>query len=136
MKCSTCGKMNCYVHGGAVHHGGIHDEEKNGGKSVNGVSKVGAKLRELPSLSRDKHFESSEDIKSDHEEALHELKSLPKPKLKGLAEGGEVEHQDMGEESDHELMDMCAGEFMDGHEKKDKRQMLDALKAIWHSSKE
>lgn len=59
-----------------------------------------------------------------------------------MAEGGEAEsmdmpmEKDMGEETDNELMDMCCEELQQAFEKKDKKQMLDALKAIWLSTKE
>lgn len=133
MKCSTCGKMNCMAHGGKVdHERGVHKPLPK----LKGVSGAGEKLRDLPMAPGGKHghFDASEDIKNDHQSVLDEMDEI-KPNLKGLAEGGEVE-PDMGEESDHDLMDACASEFMDGHEKKDKKQMCEALKAIWHSSKE
>lgn len=55
------------------------------------------------------------------------------------AAGGEVPKEsmdkDMGEETDNELMDMCADEFMKAIESKNKKEMLDSLKAIILSCK-
>lgn len=48
--------------------------------------------------------------------------------------GGEVKDQTMDESPDagvdDELMDMCAGELCDALEKKDKKAILESLKAI------
>lgn len=125
---------------------------------LKGQSESGRKLRAVDEMGsgKDGWVDHQEKVKQGHEDVLEELKSMPKPKLQGLAHGGKVDmyamkpdvpamhgmdeggdvEKDMGEETDHELMDACASEFMEGHEKKDKKQMLDALKAIWHSSKE
>lgn len=81
------------------------------------------------------------------EEAKENLIQLKKqnPNIQGLADGGEVEELepmkdmdgdhdgDMG--SDDEIMDACADELMDALEKKDKRGILEAIKAIALSCK-
>lgn len=43
------------------------------------------------------------------------------PAMHGMAEGGEV---------DDELMDMAAGELLEAFEKKNKKQILESIKAI------
>lgn len=65
------------------------------------------------------------------------MAGLPKTgsKPKSYAEGGEVMDSDgdmdgdMGED-DSAMMDSCASELLDGFEKKDKAQILEAIKAI------
>lgn len=52
--------------------------------------------------------------------------------------GGEVEEvaKDEGESVDHELMEMCAEELCEAIEKKDKKGIVDAIKALVMSCKE
>ena len=55
-----------------------------------------------------------------------------------MADGGEMEDHEMpmDEEMDHELMDICAQEFIDALEKKDKKEMLESIKALVMSCRE
>lgn len=125
MKCKTCGEMNCMAHGGKMK--GVHEPVE--GRP--GSSRAGLANRE--GLRGD--GEAAEESVSRHKSNLKDLKALPKPKLQGLAKGGEVEDEpEMGD--DHELNDMVAGELLEAFEKKDKQGILDAMKALIMNCKE
>ncbi len=58
-----------------------------------------------------------------------------------MAHGGEAQPMDAdgdhdGDSMDSELLDMCSDEFFEAAEKKDKKGMLDALRAMVLSCKE
>lgn len=92
-----------------------------------------------------------------HEDKLAELKALPKPKLQGLAKGGKVYEVgpmkdtrqpskeamtaydeggdvdadgDYDGDMDNEILDQCCDELLSAFEKKDKKEILESLKAI------
>jgi len=67
------------------------------------------------------------DFMDEHERIM----SLPMPKM---AEGGEVNEMEDGEE--HEMMDMLADELMQAIERKDKKEILESIKAIVLSCRE
>jgi len=56
--------------------------------------------------------------------------------FKKMDEGGEVEEMEGSEMDDGGMMDHVASELMDAFEAKDKKLMLDALKALIHYCKE
>lgn len=98
-------------------------------------------------------------VEHQHNKILSEMRMMPKPKLKGVAHGGEVEDDemktypmspdvpsmhpktmkdggdvDMNKEDsasiDNELNDMVMDELFDSMEKKDKKGCLDAIRAL------
>lgn len=73
--------------------------------------------------------------KEEHKEKLNELKSMPKPKLEGLSDGGEVDADgdydgDQDSDMDTGLMDQCCEELLQAIESKNKKEILESLKAI------
>ena len=103
------------------------------------------------------HVSGGEFAKDRHAQKLNELKSMPNPNLKGLshgghvsgfdlndqavakwmqegkhtmAEGGEVEEMEHLEGAEDELLEQCADELINAMEQKDKKGMLEAIKAI------
>lgn len=147
--CKACGGGECvkYSDGGKVK--GVHtsssdiDKPASGKyakteKKMAGSSDAGDYVRDKaeaydePLSSHDKkHNEQRiEKAKNEHHKVLGEMKSMPNPKLKGLAEGGEVDSKDMNEDVDNELMDMACGEFLEALHSKNKKEILDSLKAI------
>lgn len=69
--------------------------------------------------------------KMSHTDKLAELKSMPNPKLKGLAEGGSVDDApDMDGGEDNEMLEQCCGELIKGFETKNKKDILDSIRAI------
>lgn len=140
--CKVCGKMNCYAHGGDVHRerphtsegqkGWVHDKDHNKGvhrETGGGESYAG-------SVAKRGHTERAKEL---HRDKLAESRSLPKPKLKGLAHGGmpeeapdldvSLDDHDM-DDIDNELNDMAAQELMDALEKKDKKAVLESIRAL------
>lgn len=140
--CTACGNKTCkYADGGEVK--GVHEKVN---KMHPGLSRAG-----LHASSG-----SKEVAKEEHESKLAELKQLPKPNLKGLAHGGPVNLHDQkvksfmdkgesdvgssetalphgldeGGEVDHELLDACCDELMSALESKNKKEILESLKAI------
>lgn len=154
MMCKSCGKAPCmcdggmYAEGGNVRSGKDRHENEKGvhprsfSKQGGGESDAGAGHRSNMGMKRGGRFDRSDAIKDEHRQVLSDSRSLPKPKLQGLAKGGEVEpmHESGHDEDmsgiDDELMDMAAGECMEAFEKKDKKGLLDALKAIILSCRE
>lgn len=141
MKCNTCGKMNCMAHGGGVNR--QHPDRQEG------TSEAGHYAKYQPS-DGDKSWTNSK-AKEMHGKTLAESRSMPGPKLKGLAHGGmagkdgtdmyemdpdvpSMHGMDDGGEVDSELDNMLADECFEALEKKDKQGFLDALKAIIASS--
>lgn len=98
----------------------------------------------------------NESAKAKHHEVLGEMKAMPNPKLKGLAHGGTLHNgeikrfMDKGEsevgdsmtalphgldeggeaDSDDGMLDACCDELLSAIEKKDKKEILESLKAI------
>jgi hypothetical protein len=63
-------------------------------------------------------------------------KASPKPKLQGLAEGGAVEDApDMDMSDDDQVMDQCCDELLEAIHSKNKKEILESLKAIIMSVK-
>jgi len=72
---------------------GVHQHGYKG--QSGGISESGAKLRDYGSQPEKQNIRyakaEASHVKPMHRETLSELKSMPNPKLKGLAEGGEIE---------------------------------------------
>lgn len=149
VKCSTCGKMNCMAHGGEYAEGGSvrsgkqrHNNEKGVHSESFSYDKPGKSDTGVYIRSHGTGSEKSKGlIKTEHKDIMGQLDSMPNPKLKGLAEGGEVD--DMGEMDEHdmdsmdnEIMDMVADELMEAIDKKDKKGIVEAIKALVMSCKE
>jgi hypothetical protein len=121
-----CGGGKCMAKGGEVK--GVHADEDvpkwvGGGMSKAGLdARVGRDLKDHPA-----GHTSMEDSKAAHREKLGELKSMPDPKLKGLAEGGEVE--DPAHEEDHEMHDMLGQEMMGAIHGKDHKGLMSCIEA-------
>lgn len=150
MKCNTCGKMNCMAHGGSVkdqdHEKGVHARSYS--RQGGGTSEAGNTLRDNAGMKRGGHFDKSEVIKDEHRRRLGESKAIH-PKMKGLAHGGEVEddkmdmyamspdvpamHDEGGEiddDMDQELNEMVADELLSAIEAKDKKGILESIRAL------
>lgn len=119
MKCKTCGKMNCYEHGGTVKYG----NQELATKGLNSLKEKGTL--------------SPEDRKRTDQfwrDADRELKGIGHkgPMKKSYAEGGEVEDHDMDDDQsiDDELNEIVAGELLDAFERKDKKGILDSIRAL------
>ncbi len=201
--------MGCYAHGGDVKERGINRQDDH---RSNGTSEAGhyAKYQTSSGNSDGSKDWTNSKAKEKHHGTLREMKSLPKPKLKGLAKGGkvdmyamepdvpamhgyaeggeakyerldpdkaaaaqrgaqqvpslkegweniknevsswmptgpgaqaqEVEHKadggEIGDDVDNELSEMAADELMAGIKSGDKKQILEAIKAIVMSCKE
>lgn len=73
---------------------GVHDPDpfsKNGGESTPGNWAREKQPEKMHSAEKEKQNSRNMDLaKSAHSDKLEQLKSMPKPKLQGLAEGGEV----------------------------------------------
>ena len=121
MKCNTCGKMNCMEHGGQVKYGNPKLAEKGLGMLK--------KKAEMSPEAKEKNEKSWADAET-------KLKNLPPPRK--MAKGGELEIEIEPKEMDHEdhddmdaeLNDMVADEFFDAVEKKDKKGLLDSIRAL------
>ena len=110
-----------------VHQGGGGEGDLKG-RSAAGVNAEWSKKHKNPA-----HAEYARSKAKDmHERKLGELKSMPNPNLKGLAEGGEVDSDDI----DMEINDMLGDELADAIEKKDKKGIVSAIKAIVMACKE
>lgn len=133
-ECPGCMGPNCMSKGGEIK--GVHRPvfgEPNDRDSV-GESKSGNDLR-MSNKNKDRFPEASksglENVKERHRRILGEMKSMPKPQL--YAEGGEVGLEPMPDsdgDEDSEMQSVCCQELLDAWERKDKAQMLDALKAL------
>lgn len=147
-------KLEGLAKGGVVHSKGVHEPVLDL-NSKKGMSSLGSSAAGMKA----KHPESHQDIvdsKEMHQQNLEELQDMPKPKLKGFAQGGNVNLHDQavagamsrGEgdvgssekekyydeggdvSADDEMLDMCCDELMNAFEKKDKKEILESLKAI------
>ena len=126
--CKMCGGGKCnYAHGGSV------DEGPSEKANQSGVHKI------VPNWDREhnelKHGQSEArygDEKAKHHEVIGELRSMPNPKLKGLAEGGEVENEtqvrpDKGFGKVIQINDEDAGYAEGGDVEMDESDMHDGL---------
>lgn len=128
--CGMCGGGKCMAHGGEVK--GVHEQgvpEWVG----RGMSQAGsdARVANHPGLKGGTAASAAmEDSKKSHREKLGELKSMPHPKLKGLADGGEVgagTHE--GPDEDHEMHDMLGQEMMGAIHGKDHKGLMSCIEA-------
>lgn len=149
--CEACGGCPCkYSKGGEVK--GVHDSAYDSDdKELMGESEAGKQVRNM-----DLKRNAKDRAITEHHKVLGQMKIMPKPKLQGLASGGSVvdpskaqsaqdsmrkafgyeEGGEVDSETDNELMDMCADEFMKALETKNKKEMLESLKALILSCKE
>jgi len=83
------------------------------------------------------HNGDVEKAKSEHHRVLGELRSMPKPKIQGLAHGGEVNEVENAEELDHdgdhdvdhEIHDMLGKELMESIHSKDHKKVMSSIEA-------
>lgn len=128
--CPMCrGGKPCYEHGGKV--------EKPEGMSPQGERvRMANDREEMESTTRFGH-RSKVMMDSAKEEAKERAESekMIKPKMQGLAEGGEVEapHDD---DMEDELHGMLADELHQALESKDKKAILESIRALVLSCKE
>ena len=109
--CMACGGGMCKMAGGGDIHKmetGVHTPIEKG----SGVSHSGAGLR----------LNGVEPIRV-HQNKLRDLKEMPNPKLKGLAEGGSVDEAP-------DMADMAADELCSALESKDKKQIVSSIRAL------
>lgn len=126
-----------YAEGGEVdsekHQKGVHKTVMSkGGVKFLGESEAGNHAVRASEQS-DKHNQEKylEKSKEEHSHVLSEMKSMPNPKLKGLAHGGEVESED------HEVHEMVGPEMMDAIHSKDHKKLMGCIEAmvLHHMSK-
>jgi hypothetical protein len=132
--------------------GGVHEQASSGNYSDEpGVSHAGQLVRgahrdnsSSSMMKRDYAKMKISSAKRLHEENLSESRSMPNPKLKGLAEGGEVEgdmdikepghyddvHEDRDHDYDSEIHDMLGKELMEAFHSKDHKRMAEGLEAM------
>lgn len=147
-QCQGCSSGSCMSKGGTVaaeddkaRIKGVHPGHKSsigGGRGASGESRAGDQARWAGAVKQSGGDESShrQAAVGEHKRVLGEMKSLPKPKL--YAGGGEVEEGEApaldldadAEAEDSSMLDACADELMDALERKDKGQILEAIKAI------
>jgi hypothetical protein len=78
--CSGCSSPNCMAEGGEVK--GVHKDDEHSGKSMAGIFARHAKDKgDVGRISKDQAIK-------EHKTVLGEMRSMPKPKLQGLAHGG------------------------------------------------
>jgi hypothetical protein len=121
-----------YKDGGRIK--GVH-EQNYPGESEAGDEVV--RSNEYKQSGNPEHLAKSEEhmdrAKTLHKRKLWELQSMPNPKLKGLAHGGEVEPSD----DDHEIHEMLGSEMMDAIHSKDHKKLMQGIEAmvLHHMSK-
>lgn len=157
MKCKTCGAMNCMAHGGMAddmdmdhmrslpkpmkmakggkaepayesgyglkdHGVGVNNQS---GSSPIGVSTMGAAVRRGDR-------EGAKMVAFDKvKEGRNVAGGRSHKPLQGLADGGEVEiKMDDDHDMDNELHESLAHELMEAFEKKDKKGVLESIKAL------
>ena len=127
--CEKCGDSCKYAHGGEIK--GIHETNKLA--TGPGSSQAGTEIRSAIHNKKQGYTTSAmidkEDAKEEHRRVLGEMQEMPKPKLQGLAEGGEIEHE-------ADLSEHVAQEFLNAIDKKDHKSMLEAIKALISTIKE
>lgn len=122
--CMGCQSGNCMSKGGKVK--GVHEDLGNYGGEP-GSSPAGYSVR-ASKKNPDRNPFTSADPKREHERVLGEMKAMPKPNL--YAEGGEVEGEGDMDGDDSSMLDACGQELLDAFERKDKGQILEAIRAI------
>lgn len=126
--------------GGKVgEHASNHSYNFDDSQSVKGVNKVlphyNRETKKLEHGGSESHWggkNSLETQKKMHRETLEELRSMPKPKLEGLAEGGSVD--DMKKRKDHELGVNLETAKQAGHRTKGYRRGMTELAKGVHSN--
>lgn len=138
MKCKTCGKDGCMAHGGMLPKPKKFDE---GGRvpapAGPNDSRENAAKQAKQGFENSGGFPSLDKLK---ENVKHAFDSKPQPA--GMAKGGKVDMYEMdpdvpamhgmdeGGDIDGDLHDMVADELMNALEKKDKRAIVEAIRAI------
>jgi hypothetical protein len=148
--CSGCSAADCYAEGGSVDSWTKREDNEKGVHRASvrgpGVSEAGAALHPAFSVGEDLDKSAA---KRKHMKVLGEMKAMKKPNLYAeggmvgplkegnwaanekepmkLAGGGEIEdgEDQMGQEMHH----IIGGELMDALERKDKKGIMDALRA-------
>lgn len=142
--CPGCSSASCMAEGGYIANPteaqarsgySSHQKMDSAGKKsmFQGKMKMahgGAVGEEEEELHKDKAMEDKWDNEKYDKEQTEPGEDYTYDPAMGFAEGGEVDG-----ESDDELMDMCAHELMEAMEKKDKKGMLEAIRAIVLSCK-
>lgn len=87
--CKGCSGPNCYADGGSVHEKGINKQDAH--RSY-GTSEAGhyAKYQTSSGNSDGSKDWTNSKAKEQHHKTIGEMRSMPKPKLQGLAHGGRV----------------------------------------------
>lgn len=116
--------MNCMAHGGKLSNPserGVHHQRED---KPDGESNMGTMVRR-----GDTEMAKRQAIDKKKDQRNSSTGMRP---LQGLAKGGEVEEQEMPDHDDidSELNDMVADEFFEAVEKKDKKGLLDAVRAL------
>lgn len=124
--CGMCGGGNCMAKGGEVK--GVHAEDDVPEWVGKGMSKAGMDVRAGNHLKGAAGATAMDDSKKAHREKLGELKSMPSPNIKGLAEGGEVDGEAPHDE-DHEMHDMLGQEMMGAIHGKDHKGLMSCIEA-------
>lgn len=145
MDCKSCsgkGCEKCMSEGGevkGVHKSSMDIDRPHSKKEKKwaGESKAGEHSRRFadfkPSFSSKLNREEAIDS---HHKVLGEMTVMPKPKLKGLAKGGMPEDApNMDDSGSSELLESCAQELISAIHSKNKKEILDSLKAIILSTK-
>jgi hypothetical protein len=105
---------------------GVHAESYSRPKQ--GQSEAGNTYRNVKGVGGGYEERGRAAVKAEHERRLGELQSMPNPKLKGLAEGGEVE--DYEGSADDELHDLLGQEIMDAVHYKDHKRLMSGIEAM------
>ncbi len=154
----------CFAEGGNVRSGKQRSDNEKGvhkasyaNENEMGRSEAGEGVRDSRAFKSSYKKVKMGLVKDEHHKVLGELKALPKPKLEGLAKGGEVysvgpmtdtrqpskealtayekggdvdADGDMDADMDNEMLDMCCDELLQALESKNKKEILESLKAI------
>lgn len=106
-----------------VHQGGGGEGELKG-RSAAGITAEWGKKHKT-----DWHREGATNkSKEFHSNKLEELRSMPNPNIKGLADGGEVESYEGSPED--EIQDMLGQELMNAVHSKDHKKLMSGLEAM------
>jgi hypothetical protein len=119
-----------FAEGGEVedHEKGIHKDDEHSGRSMAGI--FARHIKDPGEVGKaSKHLATKE-----HEKVIGELRSMPKPKLQGLAKGGEVEEakeldHDGDHDADQEIHHALGKELMSAFESKDHKKIMDTIEA-------
>ncbi len=113
-----------FAKGGVIK--GVHEEVDHGASKAGIHAERAVINREYNNdeadARADKHNEESYEL---HRKKLAELRGMEKPKLQGLAKGGEVES-----DPDDEIHGMLGSELMDAIHSKDHKKIMSSLEAI------